>query len=110
MTVLAAGVTAHQWYLRVTRMLTPERAFFAERGGMADWEKAQRLAREVDDSAELDPYDYWRHWELADELLSPHWAAVTEVAALVIAGPIPGDVAAAACGLVNTGPSIENAE
>nr|WTA23841.1 hypothetical protein OG365_37920 [Streptomyces sp. NBC_00853] len=101
LTVLAAGVSAHQWSLRVTGMLTSDRAFFAERGGTADWERAQRLARGVDGGAELDPRDYWRHWEVADELLSPHWAAVTKVAALVVAGPVSGDAAAAACGLVN---------
>ncbi|MFB7260605.1 hypothetical protein ACFCXH_00315 [Streptomyces nojiriensis] len=101
LTVLAAGVRAHQWSLRMTGMLTSERAFFAERGGTSDWERAQHLARGVDGGAELDPRDYWRHWEKADALLSPHWTAVTKVAALVVAGPVSGDVAAAACGLVN---------
>ncbi|MFD8079346.1 hypothetical protein ACFV3E_42760 [Streptomyces sp. NPDC059718] len=101
LTVLAAGVRAHQWSQRVTGMLTSERVLFAERGGTADWERARRLAREVDGGAELAPRDYWRHWEIADELLSPHWEAVTKVAALVVEGPVSGEVAAAAGGLSN---------
>lgn len=103
LTVLAAGVSAHMWSLRETGMVTAERAFFAERGGTADWEFAQRLVRDCTGD-ELDPWDYWRHWAVADELLAPHWLKVRQVAAQVAQGTVSGDDAAALCGLINPDP------
>ncbi|MFC1407126.1 hypothetical protein ACEZDJ_38170 [Streptacidiphilus sp. N1-5] len=110
LTVLAAGVRAHQWSLRVTELLTPERMFFAERGGMNDWGRAQQLVMMLGDGTALTPHDYWRHGEVAEGLLSPHWSAVTKVAALVVAGPVSGNEAAAACGLVNAIPYSTGAD
>ncbi|MFJ5785466.1 zinc metalloprotease [Streptomyces hydrogenans] len=103
LTVLAAGVAASFWALRETSLDTPERMFFAEAGGAADWAFAQRVMRD-NGEGELDPFDFWRHWVIADELLADHRVALAHVAELVIAGPASGDEAAAACGLVNAPP------
>ncbi|MGW3377416.1 hypothetical protein [Streptomyces hydrogenans] len=103
LTFLAAGVAAHYWALRKTGDDTPERMFFAEAGGAADWAFAQRVVRD-NTGEDLAPADYWRFWDVANELLTDHRVALAKVAELVIAGPVSGDDAAAACGLVNAVP------
>ncbi|MFC8009066.1 zinc metalloprotease [Streptomyces cinereoruber] len=103
LTVLAAGVAANFWVLQKGGLVTPKRLFFAELGGSADWAWAQRAVRE-NTGEELNPWDYWRHWAIADELLADHRVAVAQVAELVIAGPVSGNEAAAACGLLNAPP------
>ncbi|MFJ3097922.1 zinc metalloprotease [Streptomyces hydrogenans] len=113
MTVLLAGERAEDRWMRETGTWTQTRAFFAERGGLADRATGRgamarlgvqmQFATSTVDSP--DDRDYWRYVPLADQVLAPAWPQVLLLAERVAeAGCVSGDEAADACGIQNPAP------
>ncbi|MFI1177878.1 hypothetical protein [Streptomyces melanogenes] len=115
LTVLAAGTSAEQRWLRETGHWSEQRAFHAERGGMDDRDRAQSLVTEhvghplhfgTSALGDVDDLDYWGYWVRADEVMGPVWGRVRALAEQVVqCGRISGDEAAELCGLVNPDPA-----